>query len=293
MTTPGGKAEQIAEALRQAGASANWHVIDLATGQERGQGSDEPVVTASTYKTAVLLEVARQASAGEISLTDRVKVPASRRTLGPTGLSVMQDDLDISVRDLAFWMMCVSDNTATDVLQELVGTDRINKTLADLGLGSTFLEGDCHHLLSTLLEDAGGMENLGPSMTAEQYAACRSLNAPRTNRTTPRDAANLLRLIWADEAGSAEACAEARRILALQVWPHRLSSAFGDGIKVSGKTGTLIGVKNEIGVVEFPDGAKFAAAVFVRTDSLSMHQPAADAVIGTVARLAIEDLRGE
>jgi beta-lactamase class A len=299
MTTPGGKKLQIAEALREAKASAFWHVVDLGSGEERGEGSDEPVVTASTYKTAVLLEAARQAAAGEISLTDRVKVPASRRTLGPTGLSVMQDDVDLSVRDLAFWMMCVSDNTATDVLQELVGTDRVNKTLADLGLGSTFLEGDCHHLLSTLLEDVGGLEELGKleyfetADAAKRMAACRSLNALQTNRTTPRDACNLLRLIWSDEAGPPEACAEVRRIMGLQVWPHRLSSAFGGGIKVSGKTGTLIGIKNEIGVVEFPDGGRYAAAVFVKTDGLHMHQPAADAVIGTVARLAIEDLRGE
>lgn len=293
MTNSAATSGAIRRALDQAGAEAAWHVIDLGTGTEVGDRSDDPVVTASTYKTAVLLEVARQAASGELSLTDRIRVPADRRTLGPTGLSVMQDDVDISVRDLAFWMMCVSDNTATDVLQELVGTDRINKTLADLGLGNTFLEGDCHHLLSTLVEDAGGIEKIGPSLTAEQIAACRSLNAPQTNRTTPRDAATLLRLIWTDQAGPPEACAEVRRIMGLQVWPHRLSSAFGDGIKVSGKTGTLIGIRNEIGVVEYPDGGRYAAAVFVTTKDLAWHKPEADSVIGKVARFAIDELRGE
>lgn len=293
MTETRGASGLIARALRDAGAEAAWHVSDLGTGRELGARSDDPVVTASTFKVAVLLETARQAAAGELSLTDRIRVPADRRTMGPTGLSVMQDAVDISVRDLAFWMMCVSDNTATDVLQELVGTERINKTLADLGLGNTFLEGDCHHLLSTLVEDAGGVEKIGPSMTPELLAACRSLNATQTNRTTPRDAVNLLRLIWTDEAGPPEACEEVRRIMGLQVWPHRLSSAFGDGIKVSGKTGTLIGIRNEIGVVEYPDGGRYAAAVFVTTGDLSWHKPEADAVIGKVARLAIDELRGE
>ncbi|HUR49540.1 MAG TPA: serine hydrolase [Acidimicrobiales bacterium] len=293
MTKTRGSGAEIAQALQDAGAEAAWHVIDLGSGTEIGERSDDPVVTASTYKTAVLLEVARQAAAGELSLTDRVKVPADRRTMGPTGLSVMLDDLDISVRDLAFWMMCVSDNTATDVLQGLVGTDRVNKTLADLGLGNTFLEGDCNHLLTTLVEDAGGIEWINPDLTPEKIATLRTLNAPQTNRTTPREAATLLRLIWTDEAGPAEACAEARRIMALQVWPHRLSSAFGDGIKVSGKTGTLIGIRNEIGVVEYPDGGRYAAAVFVTTKDLRWHKPEADAVIGKVARLAIDELRGE
>lgn len=293
MTITRGSGTPIAQVLGEAGAEAAWHVIDLGTGAELGDRSDDPVVTASTYKTAVLLEVARQASAGELSLTDRVRVPADRRTMGPTGLSVMLDDVDISVRDLAFWMMCVSDNTATDVLQELVSTDRINKTLADLGLGGTFLEGDCNHLLTTLVEDAGGIEWINPGLTPEKIAKCRSLNAPQTNRTTPREAATLLRLIWTDAAGTPEACAEVRRIMALQVWPHRLSSAFGNGVKVSGKTGTLIGIRNEIGVVEYPDGGQYAAAVFVTTEDLSWHKPEADAVIGKVARLAIDELRGE
>ncbi len=114
----------------------------------------------------------------------------------------MLDDVDISIRDLSFWMMCVSDNTATDVLQEIVGTDRVNKTMADLGLGSTFLEGDCNHFLSTLIEDVGGIEKLTPALTADQIAGIRSLNAGQTNRTSPRDAANLLRLIWTDGAAS-------------------------------------------------------------------------------------------
>ena len=266
-------------------------MIDLGSGREMGERSDEAVVTASTYKVAVMLELGRQAAAGVLSLTDRVRVPADRRTMGPTGLSVMLDDIDISVRDLAFWMMSVSDNTATDVLQELVGTDRVNATLAELGLSGTYLEGDCNHLLATLIEDAGGIEWVNPGLSPEKIAQCRSLNALQTNRTTPRDAATLLRLIWADEAGPPQACAEVRRIMGLQVWPHRLTSAFGNGIKVSGKTGTLIGIRNEIGVVEYPDGGRYAAAVFVTTEDLAWHKPEADAVIGQVARLAIDELR--
>ena len=284
--------ESVARALDRAGATAAWHVLDIDSGAEVGERSDELVVTASTYKTGVLLELNRQAAAGELSLTDRVTVPATRRTPGGTGVSAMLDDVELSVRDLAFWMMCVSDNTATDVLQEMVGTERVNKMFADLGLASTYLEGDCDHLISTLIEDAGPYWPGTPSLTPEEISRCRSLNPAQTNRTTPREAAHLLRLIWTDAAAPPEACAEVRRIMGLQVWPHRLSSAFGDGIKVSGKTGTFIGIRNEIGVVEYPDGGRYAAAVFVTTEDLAWHKPEADAVIGTVAKLAIEEIRG-
>ena len=47
-----------------------------------------------------------------------------------------------------------------------------------------------------------------------------------TSRTTPREASRLLQLLWTDRAGPAEACAQARDILGMQVWSHRLSAGF-------------------------------------------------------------------
>ncbi|GAA1419517.1 hypothetical protein GCM10009601_16460 [Streptomyces thermospinosisporus] len=78
----------------------------------------------------------------------------------------------------------------------------------------------------------------------------------------------LLAAVWRDEAGTAEHCAATRRLLALQVWPHRLASGFPfDDVHVAGKTGTLPTVRNEVGVVEYPDGGRDAVAVFTRTAS--------------------------
>jgi beta-lactamase class A len=114
-----------------------------------------------------------------------------------------------------------------------------------------------------------------------------------TTRTTPRDITRLLQLIWADEAAPPAACAEARRILNLQVWPHRLASGFADldDVITGGKTGTLPGIRNEVGVVEYPDGGKYAVACFTRSTNLTKKDAAADAVIGRAARLAVDELR--
>jgi beta-lactamase class A len=62
-------------------------------------------------------------------------------------------------------------------------------------------------------------------------------------------------------------------------------------VKVSGKTGTLWGVRNESGVVEYPDGKRYAVAVFVRSDVIRSRLPAADAAIGRAARVAVDHLR--
>ena len=49
-------------------------------------------------------------------------------------------------------------------------------------------------------------------------------------------------------------------------------------------------VRNEIGVVEYPDGRRFAIAVFLRTDRFAYRQPDADRLIGTVGRLLADEL---
>ncbi len=83
-----------------------------------------------------------------------------------------------------------------------------------------------------------------------------------------------------------------RRMLDFQVWPHRLASGFPyDDIRVSGKTGTLPTMRHEIGVVDYPDGGRYAVAVLTQAASTAAIQPRVDAAIGIVGGLAVEALR--
>ena len=102
----------------------------------------------------------------------------------------------------------------------------------------------------------------------------------------------LLTAIWSDTAATPEACGEMRRMLRLQVSRARLASGFpADDVIVAGKTGTLLNLRSEVGVVEMPDRRRYAVAVFTRSTTPSLADPAADAVIGTAARLAVERIR--
>lgn len=62
-----------------------------------------------------------------------------------------------------------------------------------------------------------------------------------------------------------------------------------DDVLVAGQTGTLPPLRSEVGVVELP-GGRIAAAVFTRSHRASFSDPAADAVIGAAARLAVDHL---
>ncbi|MFF0307604.1 serine hydrolase [Streptosporangium sp. NPDC004379] len=275
--------------FRSAGVTGFLHAVDIDTGADVAHGADEAVVTASVFKVALLVEFFRQADRGLLDPAERVTVMADRHTPGPTGVSAMSDDVTMSLRDLAYLMMAVSDNTAADTLMGRVGLSAVNTMLAGLGLTGTRVEHDCRELFASIVEDAGQEEMpTDPSVLAR----LRVLDPARTNRSTPRETTRLLGMIWRDEAASPGSCAAMRRLLGLQVWPHRLSAGFPyDDVAVSGKTGTLPTIRNEAGVVEYPDGGRYAVAVFTRSYGTAYNQPRADAVIGSAARAAVEWLR--
>ncbi|MFD0854808.1 serine hydrolase, partial [Actinomadura adrarensis] len=226
---------------------------------------------------------------------EQVTLPTTRRTDGSTGLSAMRDEVRMSLRDLCYLMIAVSDNTAADTVYSRVGQDALDATIKSLGLRRTRVITNGHGLHNTLLHDAGvtSMAELWACLDEPGLLpSLRVLDPVHTNASTPREMSRLLSLIWRDEACSPESCAEMRRLFGLQVWPHRLSSGFPyDDVRVSGKTGTLPTLRNEIGVVEYPDGGRYAVSVFTRSLLPLAVLPEADAAIGTTAHLAVEALR--
>lgn len=113
-----------------------------------------------------------------------------------------------------------------------------------------------------------------------------------SSATTPRDMTTLLSAVWTGAVLSGEQTAFVRAVMASQVFTARLRSGFPFAdVVVAGKTGTLGAVRNEVGVIEFPDGDSFAVAVFTRAARADALLPRADAAVGLAARTAIAELR--
>ncbi|MGH9210056.1 MAG: serine hydrolase [Acidimicrobiales bacterium] len=279
------------------------HAIDIDRGHghhdggdchEVDVGADEVVVLASVFKVPLLVALHRAADAGELRLDQRVRITSAKRASGAAGLGVMHDDAELSLRDLAMLMITISDNTAADVVLEQVGLDAVNETIRAVGLANTRVVASTGDLSSALADDFIRSGLSASRALADQAALLgfRALDPDTTNYGTPRDMTTLLARIWRDEAASPAACSEMRRALRLQVFRHRLAKGFaGDGARVAGKTGTVLNVRSEIGVVGLPDGHRYAVAVFTRSDSTAPTDTAADTAIGTAARLAVEQLR--
>lgn len=294
MTTTSGVSTELASAFDAAGVDAAFHAVDLATGIEVGHRPDELSVAASVFKLPVLVALVRAADAGVIDLDRQVTVPVEGRAPGPTGVSAMSDPVTMSLRDLARSMIVVSDNAATDVIIGVIGLPSVTATLHELGLHDTQVLVDVNGLFDTIVEDAGlsSFAEFPPAPSLDELLTWRAARPADTNATTPRDMTRLLGLIHRDEAASRRGCDLVRTILCQQVWPHRLAAGFPeDQIVTGGKTGTLPRVRNEVGLVRYADGAEYAVACFTWSRQGTVKDPAADAVIGRAARIAIDALR--
>ena len=106
----------------------------LVTGQELAHRADDIYFTASTFKVPILVELYRQVDMGIVDPSARLELTDADRSPGSGVLKELASGLRLTVRDLATLMIIISDNTATDMLYRLVGPDRLDKTMRELGL---------------------------------------------------------------------------------------------------------------------------------------------------------------
>ncbi|EME62597.1 serine hydrolase [Amycolatopsis decaplanina] len=286
----------INERAKEVGVRVRLHAAEVDGTRRIGVDEHTPVVTASVFKVPIALELARQAAEGGLDLGERITVPPGHPTPSPYGLATFRHEITMSWYDLAILMIGISDNVATDLILDRVRKEATEKTLRDLGFEHTTVTQDCREVLDSIGEDLGisyeDDERLLAGLPMERIAALRALRPEHTCATTAEEITRLLGLIWRDEAAPPAACADVRRWMELQVWPHRLRSGFpDDGIRVSGKTGTLPSVRNEVGVVEYPDGGRYAVRIFTDAVDGRSRVPERDAFIGFAAAQAVEWLR--
>jgi beta-lactamase class A len=300
-------AAMIERGFVQAGCDGSLHAVDLATGASFGLRPDLPVVMASVFKPLVALEFYAQAQAGLLDPAEMADLIPAEATPGPVGLSNFQDAARLSLRDLARMMLTLSDNAATDILIRRVGLDRVNARARACGCRATVLESD----LATMLDGVAaelGFSSYGQLLEAQagrlgEEAQTRGLDpvrldrvgaleAARASRTTARDMTGFLSMVWNDTGADAESCRTLRQVMSQQV-TRRLEPAVPDGGGLAAKSGGLFGrVRNEIGVVSWPDGRRYALAIFTRARKPFEGAAAINAQIGEAARLAIGALRG-
>lgn len=283
-------AARVQTAFRDEGLDGCLHVLDIDNGTEFTLGGDAVRHSASTGKVPILVALMRAVATGALSLDEQIDVPAGDRTAGPTGLSSMSYPGRLALGDIAHLMMSISDNHATDLVLQRVPPSQVTAAMRDLGLTVTTLE--------TTVAEMFARYAAGDFDGGHEAAFWR---------TTAVEMCRLLQTIWLDTAAPAALCEQMRTILRSCVTSNGLDGQLPFGVQATSgrKTGTLVGIesheedstgvilRNEVGVVEFPDGRRYAVAVFTQAEGsgLRLRDPAKDCAIGAAVRIAIDGLR--
>jgi beta-lactamase class A len=219
----------------------------LGTARSWGYGADEPFPAASTIKLPILVALHQEAAAGRVDLAEERPIPAAARVGGSGVLAEMSPALRLTLADLAYLMIAVSDNTASNVLLDALGPERVRRTMADCGMGRSVL----------------GRRFLGRLPRPEEGE----------NVTTAADLVALLAAIAEGRAASPAACAEMRRTLGLQQHRELLARRLPEGLRYGGKSGWLPGLAHDAGLIEGPGGT-LAIAVLTSgfTDPIDAHE---------------------
>lgn len=98
-----------------------------------------PLMAASVIKLTVMVEAFRQKEAGLLDFTRPVTIQPRDKLPSCGALTYLHDGVTVTVGDLVTLMIILSDNTATNLLIDMLGMENINRTIATYGWTNTRL----------------------------------------------------------------------------------------------------------------------------------------------------------
>ena len=246
-------------------------IFDLTDGRTLSRNADRVFPTASSIKLAILLELYRQDEEARAGIQGKAKlddvysfdpkdlVEDSQIMAGLTAGATR-----LTNRDLAQFMVAVSDNAATNILYDRVGKENVNAMLRGLGLSTMTLRRK--------------MMDVAAARRGEENVA------------TAQEMVLLLEAIHKGKVLNKESSAEFIKQLSTSKESY-IPRYLPAGIQVANKPGSLEAVRTDSGIVFVPN-RPFAISVMTAWDQ---DERAAERAIGEVALEAYRyfEMRGK
>lgn len=213
--------------------------------------ADEVFPAASLAKLCIAVELCRRADLGQFDLDERFDTDDEPRAGGGGVLDYLNPTVRLTLGDLCFLMLGVSDNTAANFLLDLVGMGEVNETMSRLALANTRL--------------------------ARRFMDFAARAAHHDNLTSAADMAALLGLV---RSGALPGAARLRELLAAQRLGEDIAEWLPPEAQLAHKTGTLEDVFHDAGMLKGPGGA----CVFCVLTAEQPHLPSARAAVGRAVR---------
>ena len=218
-----------------------YAVHNIDTGERLERMGDETFPTASLIKVPVLVTVFDLVQKGQLSLDDQLTVLKIDVVPGSGILQFLHPGMIITVRDAAWLMTTISDNTATNLLLDRIIIRRVWEKMEGLGLPHTKIHSKSFLRSSSVAMDSSVKYGLGV--------------------TTPNEMARLFGLLADGKAVGGVPDSTMIDIL-LHNTDNELLQRFTDGARAAHKTGATDAVRTECSLWFLP--ARVIACVMTK-----------------------------
>ena len=191
--------------------------------------ADERVRTASTIKLAIMIEVFAQVAEGKLKWSDEFTLKTKQGGSGVLG--EFSENSKIDLKTLVNLMIVVSDNTATNLILDKIGSDAVNARMERLGLNN----------IRSLRKIGGGGE---AKIAGEGINRLFGIGV-----STMREMGKLLEMLEKGEVVSKQASAEMIAVLRRQQYTDGIGRGALDTVTVASKSGALDRLRSDVGIL--------------------------------------------
>ncbi len=229
------------------------------SGERFAHNGDRQFVAASTVKIGIMIEIFRRIDAGKLTLDKLHKMTQDDKSNGSGVLLHMHAGIEVTIGDLVYLMMSISDNTATNILIDYAGMAEVNAAMKSLGMANSVL---------------------GRKMRGRPV-----LPGENENLAVPSEYATAIHAIMNGTAASKDSCTQMVSVLEKQQNDRRIARHLPakDRPRWGTKTGSLPGIANDVGFIMTPKGP---AIISVFTEGLPSTLRGEE-IIGDVARAVL------
>jgi beta-lactamase class A len=231
---------------------AGVSVLNLNSGERVSIRGGETYPSASLIKVAVLVALLDQVNRGSIGLDERISMLARDRVGGSGVLQYMQGGLQPTVRDAAWLMITVSDNTATNLILDHLNVKTVWDKMDSLALHHTRIHSKTFLRATSIAVDSSVKYGLGV--------------------TTPDETVRLFELLHRGRAVSPAMDSVALEMLRANQDYTKLVRWLPEDLRVAHKTGEVDQSRSDCGILYGPD-APVAVCVMTRENTSTSYAP--------------------
>jgi beta-lactamase class A len=227
--------QRVRAEMAQFKGKVNLFAKNLDTGVVYELGGDDRVPTASTIKIAIMVEAFARVAEGKAKWTDELILAKEKKVGGSGILPEFADGLHLTFRDGVMLMMILSDNTATNLVVDVLTADAVNARMESLGLKETRL----------MRRVFGGGESVeGKKEENKRFGL---------GRTTPHEMVTLLEKL---ERGEVISPAASKEMLELMKREQGTNGIWREQWRVpkATKSGALDALRSNLGIIYHPRG---------------------------------------